>query len=209
MLSMGHSECPHGAHPGTSSALKQRPHTCVRGRRVHEHMCASVCTASRYHPAATHHLRRIEQRASNVPPRGLNTAPTVRRAKPHTCVAHEVLTGVRYLPAHCCVARAICALSASPSSASSWHGSCRRAARQMLMRTAAYDKCVLHDTWHMCIRLHGTCHAARRTQLARPAYAAFSTVSSAICARSSAMPAGSLSNVLCVSTASPTGEIVP
>jgi hypothetical protein len=67
-------------------------------------------------------------------------------------------------------------------------------------------------TWHaeMCSTLYGTCHhAVRRVPLARPAYAAFSAVSSAICARSSAMPAGSLSNVLGVSTAVPKGEIVP
>jgi hypothetical protein len=61
----------------------------------------------------------------------------------------------------------------------------------------------------MCITLYGTCHAARRAQLAQPAYAAFSAVSSAVCARSSAVPAGSLSNVLGDSTAAPTGEIGP
>ena len=71
------------------------------------------------------------------------------------------------------------------------------------MRTAAYDRCALHDTWH---DVHD---AVRRVQLARPAYAAFSAVSSASCARSSAVPAGSLSNVLGVSTAAPKGEIVP
>jgi hypothetical protein len=63
-----------------------------------------VCTASRYRLAGMHptsrsprhapsRLRRTEQRASNLPPRGLNTAPTVRRSKPHTCNVHEVLTG--------------------------------------------------------------------------------------------------------------------
>ena len=149
MPSTGYSECPHRAHAGTSSALKQRTHTRVRGRRVRMHACASVCTASRYHLAATHHLRRTEQRASNLPPRGLNTAPTVRRAKPHTCVVHEVLTGVCCLQPHGCVARACCALSASPSRAS-WHDSCRWAARQMLMRTAS---------WHVHVRLarHAEC----------------------------------------------------
>ena len=73
----------------------------------------------------------------------------------------------------------------------------------MLMRTAAYDRCALHDTWH---DVHD---AVRRVQRARPAYAAFSAVSAAMRARSSAMPAGSLSNVLGDSTAAPTGEIVP
>ena len=73
----------------------------------------------------------------------------------------------------------------------------------MLMRTAFCGRCVLHDTWH---DVHD---ALRRVQLARPAYAAFSAVSAAICARSSAMPAGSLSNVLSVSTGVPKGEIVP
>lgn len=169
-----------------------------------------MCTASRYRLATMHHLRRTERRASNSPPRGCNTAPTVRRAKPHTCVVHEVLTGgavhgVFHLMAawHAC-----CALSATPSSAS-WHDRCRWAARQTLMRTAS---------WHVRLARHaeingtlyGTCrHAVRRVQLARPAYAAFSSVSSAICARSSVMPAGSLSDVLGVSTAAPTGEIVP
>ena len=65
----------------------------------------------------------------------------------------------------------------------------------MLMRTAC-GRCVLHDTWH---DLHD----------ALPAYAAFSSVSAAICARSSAMPAGSFSIVLGVSTAVPKGEIAP
>ena len=99
------------------------------------------------------------------------------------------------LPPHCCVAHACCALSASPSNAS-WHDRCPWAARQMLMRTAAYDRCASHGTWH---DVHD---AVWRAQLARPAYAAFSAVSSAVCARSSAVPAGS------VSTAAPTGEIV-
>jgi hypothetical protein len=61
----------------------------------------------------------------------------------------------------------------------------------------------------MCRTLYGTCRAVRRVQLARPAYAAFPNVSSAICARSSAMPAGSLRNVLGVSATAPMGEIVP
>jgi hypothetical protein len=61
----------------------------------------------------------------------------------------------------------------------------------------------------MCRTLYGTCRAVRRVQLAKPAYAAFSNVRSAICARSSAVPAGSLTNVFGVSTAVPTGEIVP
>ena len=63
-----------------------------------------MCTASRYRLAGMHptsrsprhapsRLRRTEQRASNPSPRGLNTAPTVRRSKPHTCNVHEVLTG--------------------------------------------------------------------------------------------------------------------
>jgi hypothetical protein len=81
-----------------------------------------------------------------------------------------------------------------------WHDRSRWAARQMLMRSAAYDRCVLQDTWH-------DVHDA--VQRARPAYGAFSTVSSAIRARSSAMPAGSLSNVFGDSTAAPKGEIVP
>jgi hypothetical protein len=57
--------------------------------------------------------------------------------------------------------------------------------------------------------LHDMHDAVRRVQHARPAYAVFSTVSIAISARSSAVPAGSLSSVLGVSTAAPTGEIVP
>ncbi len=75
--------------------------------------CVEVWNASRYllggHPASrtSSHLRCTEQRASNLPPRGSSTAPTVRRAKPHTCVAHEVRTGVCCLPSHGCVARAI------------------------------------------------------------------------------------------------------
>ena len=178
------------AHPAHSHMRATNGRWCVRAS-------VRVCTASRYHLAATHHWRRIEQRASNLLPRGVNTAPTVRRAKPHTCVVHEVLTGVCCLPSHCCVARACCALSASPSSAS-WHDCCRWAARQMLMRTASYDRCALHDTWH------DEHNAVRRVPRARPAYAAFSAVSSAICARSSAMPAGSLSSVLGISTAPPT-----
>jgi hypothetical protein len=71
-----------------------------------------VCTASRYRLAGMHptsrsprhapsRLRRTEQRASNLPPRGLNTAPTVRRSKPHTCSVHEVLTrGMVYAARH-------------------------------------------------------------------------------------------------------------
>ncbi len=168
-------------------------------------VCVQVWNASRYllggmHPASrtSSHLCHTERRASTSPLRGSHTAPTVRR--PHTCVVHEVLTDVHCLSPHCCVARARarCALSASPSSAS-WHDRCRWAARQMLMRTASCGRCALH----------GTCYAARRVQLARPAYAAFSAVSSAICARSSAMPAGALSNVLGDLTAAPKGEIVP
>ena len=61
----------------------------------------------------------------------------------------------------------------------------------------------LHGTWH---DVHD---AVRHVRLARPAYAALSAVSAAVCARSSAMPAGSLSDVLGDSTAAPTGEIVP
>ena len=38
--SMGYSECPHGAHAGTSSALTQRTHTRVRGTCVRMHACA-------------------------------------------------------------------------------------------------------------------------------------------------------------------------
>ena len=71
----------------------------------------------------------------------------------------------------------------------------------MLMRTASCGRCVLHDTWH---DLHD---ALRRVQLARPAYSAFSSETAAICAQSSAMPAGLLSSMLGVSTAAPTGEI--
>ncbi len=77
-------------------------------------VCVQVWNASRYllggmHPASrtSSHLRCTEQRASNLPPRGSSTAPTVRRAKPHTCVAHEVRTGVCCLPSHGCVARAM------------------------------------------------------------------------------------------------------
>jgi hypothetical protein len=96
------------------------------------------------------------------------------------------------------------ALSASPSRAS-WHDSCRRAARQMLMRTASWHVRLARHA-EMCSTLYSTCHhAVRRVQRARPAYAAFS----AICSQSSAMPAGSLSDVLGVSTAAPTGEMVP
>jgi hypothetical protein len=101
-----------------------------------------------------------------------------------------------------------CALSASPSRAS-WHDSCRWAARQMLMRTASWHVCLARHA-EMCITMYGTRHhAVQRVQHTRPAYAAFSAVSSEICARSSAMPAGSLSSVLGDSTATPTGEIVP
>jgi hypothetical protein len=73
----------------------------------------------------------------------------------------------------------------------------------MLMRSMAHDRCVLQDTWH------DVQNVVRRVQNARPAYAAFSAVSSAIWARSSAVPAGSFSDVLGDSTAAPTGEIVP
>ena len=37
---MGHSECPHGAHAGTSSPRTHRTHTRVRGTRVRVHTCA-------------------------------------------------------------------------------------------------------------------------------------------------------------------------
>jgi hypothetical protein len=80
------------------------------------------------------------------------------------------------------------------------------------MRTASCGRCVaqVRGMLQMCSTLYGTCHhAVRHVQLARPAYAAFSNVSSAVCARSSAMPAGSLSSVLGDSTAAPKGEIVP
>jgi hypothetical protein len=194
---------PHaGAHAGASSAL-------TRARK------GGACER-RYRLAAPHptsrsrsHLRRTERRASNLPPRGLNTAPSVRRAKPRTWVVYEVLTAVCCLPSHGCVARACCALSASPRSAS-WHDSCR--AIWQIAKADAHCVVARACTWpaEMCSTLYGTCHhAVRRVQLARPAYAAFSTVSSATCARSSAMPAGSLSSVLGVSTAAPKGEIVP
>jgi hypothetical protein len=56
--------------------------------------CVEVCTASRYRLAGMHPTSRSRLRLRrNLPPRGLSTAPTVRRAKPHTCVVHEVLTG--------------------------------------------------------------------------------------------------------------------
>ena len=122
------------SHAGTSSALTR---ACEKGA------CMRVCTASRYRLATMHHLRRTERRASNSPPRGWNTPPTVRRAKPHTCVVHEV--HVCCLPPHCCVARARGALSTSPSSASC-HDRCRWAARQLLMRTASRGRCV---AWHV------------------------------------------------------------
>jgi hypothetical protein len=130
--SMGHSECIHMALTLAHLAHSHMRATMVSGVGA----CVRVCTASRYHLAATHHWRRIEQRASNLLPRGLNTAPTVRRAKPHTCVVHEVLTGVCCLSPHCCVAHARGAHSAIPSSACC-HDRCRWAARQMLMRTAS------------------------------------------------------------------------
>ena len=83
------------------------------------------------------------------------------------------------------------------------HGKCSCA--------ASYDRwrSLTRGILQMCTTLYGACHVERRVQLARPAYAAFSNVSSAVCARSSATPAGSLSNVLGVSTAAPKGEIVP
>jgi hypothetical protein len=100
-----------------------------------------------------------------------------------------------------------CALSASPSRAS-WHDSCRWAARQMLMRTASWHVRLARHA-EMCSTMYGTRHhAVRHVQHTRPAYAAFSAVSSANCARSSAMPVG-LSSVLGDSTAAPKGEIVP
>jgi hypothetical protein len=78
---------------------------------------------------------------------------------------------------------------------------------QMLMRTASWHVRLARHA-EMCSTLYGTCHhAVRRVQHTRPAYAAFSAVSSANCARSSAMPAG-LSSVLGDSTAVP-GEIAP
>ena len=40
MPSMEYSECPHGAHAGTSSALTQCTRRRVRGRRVGMHACA-------------------------------------------------------------------------------------------------------------------------------------------------------------------------
>ncbi len=111
------------------------------------------------------------------------------------------------LPPNCRVARACCALSASPSRAS-WHDSCRWAARQMLMRTALWHVRLARHA-EMCSTLYGTCHhAVRRVQRARQAHAAFSAVSCAVCARSSAMPAVSLIDVLGDSTAAPTGGIV-
>jgi hypothetical protein len=77
------------------------------------------------------------------------------------------------------------------------------------MRTASWHVRIARHA-EMCSTLYGTCrHAVRRVQLAWPAYATFSAVSSANCARSSVMPAGSLSDVLGVSTAAPKGEIVP
>jgi hypothetical protein len=79
----------------------------------------------------------------------------------------------------------------------------------MLMRTALWHVRLARHA-EMCSTLYGTCHhAVRRVQRARPAHAAFSAVSCAVCSRSSAVPGGSLSNVLGDSTAAPKGEIVP
>ncbi len=70
--------------------------------------------------------------------------------------------------------------------------------------------CMTRGTLQMSTTLSGTCHAARRTQLAWAAYAAFSNVSSTIGARSSAAkPPGSASHSLGVSIAAQTSEIVP
>jgi hypothetical protein len=170
-------------------------------------ICVQVWNASRYllggmHPSSrtSSRLRCTEQQASNLPPRGSSTAPTVRRAKPHTCVAHEVRTGgmvyvVFHLMAawhvHVALSPLVPAVRAGMTAVDGLHGKCW---------------CALCRGRYV---LHGTCHAARRVQLARPAYASFSSVSAAVCARSSAMPAGSLSNVLGVSTATPKAEMVP
>jgi hypothetical protein len=75
----------------------------------------------------------------------------------------------------------------------------------MLMRTVSCGSCVLHGTLHVA----DVDDAVGHVQLAQPAYGSISNLSSAICARSSALPAGSLIDVLGVSTAAPTGEIVP
>ena len=75
--------------------------------------------------------------------------------------------GVCRLPSNCCVARACCALSARPSSAS-WHDRCRWAARQMLMRSARLTGACCRARGMMCRTLCDTSSAAvhgRRTLL--------------------------------------------
>ena len=192
---MGYSEYQHAAHTGTLGALT---------RACEEGTCDAACVRA---------CVRVSVHCEPLPScRDASDFPVAFTLAPHSAPIEAAYLRCAQgthrwqwcTLSHCCLARACCALSinASPSSAS-WHDRCRWAARQMLMRTASCGRCVLHDTWH---DLHD---ALRRVQRARPAYAAFSSVSSAICARSSAMPAGSLSIVLSVSTAVPKGEIVP
>ena len=96
---------------------------------------------------------------------------------------------------HAALSPPVLAVPAGMAAVDGLHGNCCCALRRVAGARA------LHDTWH---DVHD---AVRRVQLARPAYSAFSSVTAAICAQSSAMPAGLLSSMLGVSTAAPTGEI--
>jgi hypothetical protein len=188
------------AHPAHSHVRAWKARACKCALRAATVLQGCICRRERVHDsAALSDELRICHREVGI----LRRQCAERSHTPAVSTRYSQVYAVFHLMAawhvRAVLSPPVLAVLAGMTAVDGLRGKCRCALRPQCGR------CALQDTWHAA-DVHD---AVQHMQLARPAYAAFSSVSAAVCARSSAMPAGSLSNVLGDSTAAPTGEIVP